>query len=87
MVFRPEADDDLGVRPSESLEGSSDHETGAADGVRVCRGIELDPKFVDVEVERWHSYMSDAGKDPDVYLVRDGQKLTYEEVVTDMPKL
>ena len=54
---------------------------------RVCRGIELDPKFVDVEVERWRSYMSDAGKDPDVYLIRDGQKLTYEEAVADIPKL
>lgn len=54
---------------------------------RVCRGIELDPKFVDVEVERWRSYMTDAGKDPDVYLIRDGQKLTYEEAVADMPKL
>lgn len=54
---------------------------------RVCRGIELDPKFVDVEVERWRSYMSDTGKDPDVYLIRDGQKLTYAEAVADMPKL
>ena len=53
---------------------------------RVCRGIELDPKFVDVEVERWRSYMPDAGKDPDVYLIRDGQKLTYEEAVADIPK-
>lgn len=53
---------------------------------RVCRGIELDPKFVDVEVERFRAYMSDAGKSADVYLIRDGQRLSYEEAVADMPQ-
>ena len=51
---------------------------------RVCRGIELDPKFVDVEVERYRSYMSDAGKKADLYVIRDGQKLKYEEAVAEI---
>ena len=44
---------------------------------RVCRGIELDPKFVDVIVKRYIELKE--GKSDDVYLIRDGQKLTFEE--------
>ena len=44
---------------------------------RVCRGIELDPKFVDVIVKRYIELKE--GKVDDVYLIRDGQKLTFEE--------
>ena len=44
---------------------------------RVCRGIELDPKFVDVIVKRYIELKD--GKADDVYLIRDGQKLTFEE--------
>ena len=44
---------------------------------RVCRGIELDPKFVDVIVKRYIELKE--GKADDVYLIRDGQKLTFEE--------
>ena len=46
---------------------------------RVCRGIELDPKFVDVIVMRYRAWCQDNGIREDVYLVRDGQKLTFEE--------
>ena len=53
---------------------------------RICRGIELDPKFVDVEVKRWRSYMKENGQITDCYVVRNGQKLTYEEAVADMPE-
>lgn len=44
---------------------------------RVCRGVELDPKFVDVIVKRYIELKD--GKADDVYLIRDGQKLTFEE--------
>ena len=44
---------------------------------RVCRGVELDPKFVDVIVKRYIELKE--GKSDDVYLIRDGQKLTFEE--------
>ena len=47
---------------------------------RVCRGIELDPKFVDVIVKRaidWNN-----GRYDDIFVIRDGQKLTFDEVAT-----
>ena len=51
---------------------------------RVCRGIELDPRFVDVAVKRYLSWCSGHGEAADAYVVRDGQKLTPEEVMEDM---
>ena len=51
---------------------------------RVCRGIELDPKFVDVIVKRYIEH-SDGHYD-DVYVIRDGQKLKFEEVATFEPE-
>lgn len=50
---------------------------------RVCRGIELDPKFVDVIVKR---YIEQVGKSDDVYVLRDDQKLGFDEVAADMPQ-
>ena len=47
---------------------------------RICRGIELDPKFVDVIVKRaidWNN-----GRYDDIFVIRDGQKLTFDEVAT-----
>lgn len=48
---------------------------------RTCYGSELEPKFVDVAVERFRKYVSEHPecKKTDVHLIRDGQKLTYEE--------
>ena len=51
---------------------------------RICRGIELDPKFVDVIVKRYIEH--EGGKTLDVYVMRDGQKLTFEEAAADMPQ-
>ena len=45
---------------------------------RVCRGIELGPKFVDVIVKRYIEWRQ--GKYDDVYVIRDGQKLMFDEV-------
>ena len=50
---------------------------------RACRGVELDPKFVDVIVKR---YIEQAEKSEGVYVIRDGQKLTLDEAVAAMPK-
>ena len=47
---------------------------------RVCRGIELDPKFVDCIVKRYIEWAG--GKYYDVYVIRDGQKLRFDEVAT-----
>ena len=45
---------------------------------RVCFGVELEPKFVDVAVERYISLHE--GKSDDVYLIRDGQRIEYADV-------
>ena len=50
---------------------------------RICRGIELDPKFVDVIVKR---YVEQVGNSDDAYVLRDGQKLTLGEAIAAMPK-
>ncbi len=47
---------------------------------RVARGIELDPKFVDCIVKRYIEW--NGGKYDDVYVIRDGQKLKFDEVAT-----
>ena len=44
---------------------------------RVCYGIELEPKFVDVAVNRYISLKNDSSE---VYVIRNGQKIQYAEV-------
>ena len=51
---------------------------------RVCRGIELDPKFVDCIVKRFCEWQG--GKYDNVYCIRDGQKLRFDEVVSFAPE-
>ena len=48
---------------------------------RVCFGVELEPKFVDVAVRRYEQYCKDNDKTEEIYLIRDGQRLTLEEAV------
>ena len=52
----------------------------------MCYGVELEAKFVDVAVQRFRSYVSEHPecKYTDVYVLRDGQKLTLEEVLVEM---
>ena len=45
---------------------------------RICYGIEIEPKFVDVAVNR---YINFVGKSDDVILVRDGLEYTYDEAM------
>jgi site-specific DNA-methyltransferase (adenine-specific) len=52
---------------------------------RVCRGIELDPKFLDCIVKRAISHNN--GKYDDVYVIRDGQKLRFDEVASFEPEV
>ena len=51
---------------------------------RVCRGIELDPKFVDVIVKR--ALAEAGGKYDDIYVIREGQKLRFDEVASIEPE-
>ena len=48
---------------------------------RICYGIELEPKFVDVAVNR---YIQQAGISDNVYVIRDGNKLAYDEATARM---
>ena len=43
---------------------------------RVCRGIELDPKFVDVIVKRYQAWCEEHNEPAKIYVLRDGLKLT-----------
>ena len=48
---------------------------------RVCRGIELDPKYVDVIIKRYCQWAQEHEQSLDsVYVLRDGQKLKLDEV-------
>ena len=51
---------------------------------RVAMGIELEEKFVDVIVKRYIA--AHDGRYDDVYVLRDGQKLSFEEVATFEPE-
>lgn len=44
---------------------------------RICYGIELDEKFMDVIVKR---YIEQTGFEADVFVIRDGVKIPYSEV-------
>lgn len=45
---------------------------------RICYGVELEPKFVDVAVERY--IQSKDGNGEDVFLERDGVRIPYANV-------
>lgn len=48
---------------------------------RIRYGIELEPKFVDVAVNR---YIQQVGISDNVYVIRDGKKLAYDEATAQM---
>ncbi|WCK55124.1 site-specific DNA-methyltransferase [Aneurinibacillus sp. Ricciae_BoGa-3] len=47
---------------------------------RICYTMELDEKYADVIVKR---YIGQVDSDSEVYLIRDGQKYTYREVISE----
>ncbi len=49
---------------------------------RVCYGVEIEPNFVDAAVMRY--VQSKDGKTSDVFVIRDGQRLTLEECIQDV---
>jgi len=64
--------------------GSGSTLIACAETDRVCRGIELDPKFVDVIVKR--AIQENQGRYDDVFVIRDGQKLRFDEVASFEPQ-
>lgn len=51
---------------------------------RVCYGVELEPKFIDVAVNRYIQLKD--GSDADVYLIRDGKQISYRQAIELMEK-
>ena len=49
---------------------------------RICYGVELEPKFVDVAVKRYIQYKN--GSSEDVYVIRDGEKIPYSALVIEV---
>ena len=49
---------------------------------RICYGVEIEPKFVDVAVARFMAAQN--GSDDGVYLIRDGKKLTHADALAAM---
>jgi DNA modification methylase len=45
---------------------------------RICHMMELDEKYIDVIVNRYINYKNSSD---DVFLIRDGKKMKYSEVV------
>lgn len=45
---------------------------------RICYGVELEPKFVDVAVKRYAQFHD--GKTDDIFLIRDGEKIPFADV-------
>ncbi len=45
---------------------------------RICFGVELEPKFVDVAVERYKALKG--GSDEEIYVIRNGQRIEYKDV-------
>lgn len=50
---------------------------------RICYGVELEPKFVDVAVKRYAQFKNSSS---DIYVVRDGKKIPYSELVKEVKK-
>ncbi|MBR1443131.1 MAG: DNA modification methylase [Firmicutes bacterium] len=52
---------------------------------RIAYLMELDPKYATVIVKRYLKFFEDSGeKAKEIYVIRDGQKLTLDEVLQDM---
>ena len=47
---------------------------------RICYGIELEAKFVDVAVKR---YIELNGTSDDIYVERNGEKISYEKIANN----
>lgn len=49
---------------------------------RICYGVELEPKFVDVAVKRYMSAHNDSTDG--IVLLRDGKEMAYEDAIAGM---
>jgi DNA modification methylase len=65
----------------DSFGGSGSTLIACEDTDRICYTMELDEKYADVIVNR---YIAHVGSDSGVWLVRDGMKVGYQEVVAEL---
>ena len=48
---------------------------------RICRTMELDPRYASVIVLRYYQYFVEYKKsEPEIYVIRDGRKINYAEI-------
>jgi DNA modification methylase len=64
----------------DSFGGSGSTLIACEDTDRICYTMELDEKYADVIVNR---YIAHVGSDTGVYLIRDGVKIPYHEVIVE----
>jgi hypothetical protein len=64
----------------DSFGGSGSTLISCEDTDRICYTMELDEKYADVIVNR---YIVHVGSDRGVYLIRDGKKVSYQQVVAE----
>ncbi|MDB5055791.1 MAG: lactate dehydrogenase [Bacilli bacterium] len=67
----------------DSFGGSGSTLISCEDMDRICYMMELDEKYADVIVKR---YIAHVGGDNGVWLVRDGKRIGYQEVVAESVK-
>ncbi len=53
---------------------------------RLCYGVELEPKFVDVAVMRYKKYTEENNVGAEIFLIRDGKKYTLDEILPEENK-
>ena len=52
---------------------------------RICRMMELDPKYASVILRRYYQYFVEYKKsEPEIYVIRDGKKVTYADLVKEV---
>ncbi|GLI10768.1 methyltransferase [Paenibacillus tyrfis] len=64
----------------DSFGGSGSTLIACEEADRICYTMELDPKYADVIVSR---YIAHVGSDDCVYLIRDGQQYSYQELLAE----
>lgn len=51
---------------------------------RICYGVELEPKFVDVAVKR---YINQVGNSENVYVIRNNEKIRFKDLSNELSKV
>ena len=77
--IEPEELDSYDTKKFDGFLGSASTLMACEQMDRICYGVELEPKFVDVAVNRYIEFRN--GDSMDVYVIREGEKISYEDAV------